>query len=550
MYNNSFFKQVLFVAVIIIFASCDKDYNEIGADLIGENNFALKDTTFAVVAYNQKIGAIQSNNLPVNALGIYDNPAFGTTTASFVTQVSLSTVNPTIGKNPVVESVVLTIPYFSTLKTTNADGSHVYELDSIYGASGGKIKLSIYESGYFMRDLDPVGGFQNAQKYYTDQNADFDYNIKPILYYKDDFFFDPAEHVVTSTDAITNVVTTTRTAPAMRLKLDDVFFKTKIIEAQSGKLSTNEAFKEYFRGLYFKVEKANGSEGSLAMMDFSKGVITITYKEDISTTDPTRVGKSIVLNLSGNTVSLLEQSNTKQAYSSAMSTANTTLGDERLYLKGGEGSMAVISLFGADNFGVDGMTGSPNGVADELDIIRKNGWLINEANLVFNIDASAMANSYEPQRIYLYDLNNKRPVMDYYTDVSTGTSAKKTKAIFDGNLNLDATSKRGLTYKIRITNQIRNLIKYSDSTNVKMGVVVTEDINTPTSSKWRTPKTATTIMPQIPNYTVVMPKWPDFSVETPRASVMNPLGTILYGSKSTVPEDKRLKLEIYYTKPN
>jgi hypothetical protein len=34
---------------------------------------------------------------------------------------------------------------------------------------------------------------------------------------------------------------------------------------------------------------------------------------------------------------------------------------------------------------------------------------------------------------------------------------------------------------------------------------------------------------------------------------MNPLGTILYGGKSTSTnplEDKRLKLEIYYTKPN
>jgi hypothetical protein len=31
---------------------------------------------------------------------------------------------------------------------------------------------------------------------------------------------------------------------------------------------------------------------------------------------------------------------------------------------------------------------------------------------------------------------------------------------------------------------------------------------------------------------------------------MNPLGTILFGGKSTVPVDKRLKLEIYYTKPN
>jgi hypothetical protein len=32
--------------------------------------------------------------------------------------------------------------------------------------------LSVYESGYFM--IYPAGGFQEAQKYYTDQNADFD----------------------------------------------------------------------------------------------------------------------------------------------------------------------------------------------------------------------------------------------------------------------------------------------------------------------------------------------------------------------------------------
>jgi hypothetical protein len=40
--------------------------------------------------------------------------------------------------------------------------------------------------------------------------------------------------------------------------------------------------------------------------------------------------------------------------------------------------------------------------------------------------------------------------------------------------------------KIRITNQIRNLKKYY-STNVKLGVVVTEDINTIASSKLRKP---------------------------------------------------------------
>lgn len=540
MYNNSFFKQILLFASVVLFASCDKDYNEIGANLIVDNHFVFSKYTSNVIASNQKIGPIQSENLPVNAIGIYDNPAFGKTAANFATQLVLATTNPTIGANPVIESVVLTIPYFSTLKTTNADGSHVYELDSIYGASDAKIKLSVFESGYFMRDLDPLGGLQTAQKYFTDQNADFDtrkvgtrLNDDANVAQNDAFFFDAAENVETTTDAA-GKVTTTRTAPGMRLNLNKVFFDSKIIHAASGKLTTNDVFKDYFRGLYFKVENSGSSTGSLAMLNFAKGTITIKYKEDLSTTvgtvvTITRAEKSVILNMTGNTVSLLEQSNANPAYSADVSTSNATLGDEKLYLKGGEGSMAVINLFGADNFGVDGLTGTPNGVADELDIIRKSGWLINEANLVFHIDASTMANSYEPQRIYLFDLTNNRPVMDYFTDGSKGTSLKKSKFIFDGNLNINATSKRGLTYKIRITDQIRNLIKNADSTNVKLGLVVTEDINIANSNKLRTPNGIS---------------------QAPKASVMNPLGTVLYGSKSTVAEDKRLKLEIYYTKPN
>jgi hypothetical protein len=64
--------------------------------------------------------AIESNNLPVNALGILTILLLAT--ANFATQLVLESANPTIGKNPVIESVVLTIPYFSTLKSTDANG--------------------------------------------------------------------------------------------------------------------------------------------------------------------------------------------------------------------------------------------------------------------------------------------------------------------------------------------------------------------------------------------------------------------------------------------
>jgi hypothetical protein len=67
MYNNSFFKKILVVACVVFLY--DKDYNSIGDGLIGDNHFDFVKYTSSVVAYNQKIGPIESN-LPVNALGI------------------------------------------------------------------------------------------------------------------------------------------------------------------------------------------------------------------------------------------------------------------------------------------------------------------------------------------------------------------------------------------------------------------------------------------------------------------------------------------------
>ncbi|RZJ31245.1 MAG: DUF4270 family protein, partial [Flavobacterium sp.] len=170
---HSFSKVIFFCAAITLFASCDKDFNEIGADIVGDDHYGfLKDSTSTVVAYDQQIGAVQTNkvtstniNVPINTLGTYTNPVFGKTTAHFVTQLELAAVNPTFISNPVVQKVELTIPYFSKLTATDDDGNHTYTLDSIMGDK--KIKLSVYASNYYLRDLDPATGFQEQQKYYS-----------------------------------------------------------------------------------------------------------------------------------------------------------------------------------------------------------------------------------------------------------------------------------------------------------------------------------------------------------------------------------------------
>lgn len=529
MYNTSFIKKILLVATVVLLYSCDKDFNAIGDDLIGDNHFELQGEKYDVLAYNQEVTPIQSNGLAINGLGIYDNPVLGTTTGNYVSQLTLVDYAPTIGEEPVVESVVLSVPYFNHIKSTNTDGSNVYELDSIFGAPEGKLKLSVYESGIQMRSSYFDSGSQLAQLYYTDQNADFDnfkkgdrLNDDPNVLQNDQFFFDSKEIVDVTTDATTGKETTTRVAPEMRLNLNKAFFQSKVLGAPATKLANTDAFQEYFRGLYFKVEKSGANASNMALIDFTKAKITIKYKAKTAiTTDAETIkeDKSLVINLSGANANLLNDTKAAQ-YAAAINPANinNSEGDESLYLKGGQGSLAVIDL---SNF------------ATKLAEIRTNKWIVNEANLVFYIDSDKMKDAdYEPKRVYLYDLTNNVPLVDY----SDGTSgnlvgdSKATRFVFGGILTLDETTKRGKSYKVRITNHIRNLIKDATAVNVKLGLVVTESIDIVTSNKLKLKNSVIS--------------------EAPRGSVMSPVGTILYGGKSTVADDKRLKLEVYYTKPN
>lgn len=598
MNRNSFLKQILLgLITTVFFVSCDKDYNEIGTNIVGDDHFGFdKYTEASIKAYNQKFGPIASSNLDINALGIYNNAAFGKTVASFVTQLELDAENPTfttIDNAPVIDSVIMNVPYFSTLKSTSSTGTKIYELDSVFGVDFSKIKLGIYESGYYLRDLDPSEQFGGQQVFYTDKNAEIDsykigQNINNAVDFaeNDQFFFSPAE-VKEKTLDINDDVKITRTVPAMRMHLDNAFFTAKILNAPSGQLFNNNIFKNYMRGLYFKVENSGANPGNMAMLNFKKGTITIYYKQDKQILDDPstttvneeaveRLAKTLVLKMTGNTVSLLDNSNEDTNYLNFINNPDTTLGDERLYLKGGEGSMAVIDIFGITD--IIGLTRNPtynsnlpasmtnpkfildpnynseqpisatnpkylntgpNGISDEIDNIKANDWLINEANLTFYVDKSKMTNTIEPERIFLFDLTNKRPLMDYAFDNTTNTvNPKRNKTTFGGIIEKETVAEGNRTkYKVRITNHVRNLIM-KDSTNVRLGLSVTENINNVDMSKLKTPNASTN--------------------KAPKMSVVSPQGTILYGTKSsasfpTVDEnnkENRLKLEIYYTKPD
>lgn len=554
---KNFFKTVVFFTIIVFFSSCDKDFSEIGSSVIGESHFDLEsDTGSTVVAYTESTMAVQSNGFPVNALGIYNNPAFGITKGHFVSQLQLANANPTFSTivpndgqpEIILDSVRLYIPYFARKINTNDEGESTYELDSIYGGTS-KISLKVYENGYFLRNYDPNSEVAfSTQKYYTNQKNMIS-NIKignPLnnsenTAQNDMFFFDKKELIdlVQPEDSEDEDAesTITRRAPGILMHLDKEFFFNKILSPSARvNLISNNVFIDYFRGLYFESQEVAGENGSLSMIDFSKGVITLNYQEvglvdhDDDATTPQIVGmvpKTLDINIRGNSISLIEQTRTP-AYESALNNPNTVQGDPLLWVKGNQGSLAVIKLFGRND------DDSNNGFTEELNAIKNNNWLVNDANLVFHINRDVLINSREPFRVFLYDIRNKRPLADFSADGTANASKPKFgKVVHGGIIERELSSGgRGVRYKVRITNHIRNIVR-NDSTNVRLGLVVTEDF---TSANL---VAASLLAPSVNQVKTV-----------PAASVMSPLGTVLYGTHPSVPEDKKLKLNIYFTKPN
>ncbi|WP_353078958.1 DUF4270 domain-containing protein [Flavobacterium sp.] len=594
---------VLFLVFSMVFISCDQDFNTIGSDLVGDEHFDFSTHEAQLKAYSVKTNEVQTNNLPINPLGIYNNPYFGVTKANFVSQVSLFTTQPKFGTNVQIENVILYVPFFSTVETTNADGSKVYALNSVYGANKeSKMKLSVFENGYYLNEYNPLDNFQTAQRYFSDGSANgtsinFEnlkrgndgsgnsvqngtrLNDSPNAAENDQFFFNKAEIIVYNTKLNTttgileyvdanNVVLANQNDPSLRvvkerlapgiyLSLNKTYFKKRILEAGSANLFNNIEFKQYFKGLYFKIEQLPGEQGAMAMFNFSNAKLNVNYSsvDEGAVVGSAATSKSLVLNFGAgsgsNSVSLQDYSYSG-AYNTGLTATNQITGqNSKLYLKGGKGSVVYIDVFGdADVLKpVNGqLVAGANQIPDELDQLRLKGWLINEAYLELYIDKTAMAgaNQLEAERLYLFDATNQKALVDYSADATTNSNTKYNKLIFGGIIERDdTTDKKGIKYKIRITQHINNIINSTDTNlnkNVKLGLTVTENINYSNNYYYKSPfdvnNTPTISSDDIEYF--------------PLASIMEQQGVVLHGTNPSAPADasKKLKLVIHYTKPN
>ena len=598
-------KSRFLILILITLFSCTKEYNTIGTDILKSDTFKTNVELVPINVVQKATPPFKSNALPAYQLGSINDNLFGTSEASFITQVNLSEISPNFGlwsqqrendgddsniavieENETVTNVYLDIPFFNNTFDSDGDGvidiydvdpndinsdsdgdgltdiqerangsdplnpdtdgdgitddkdtdtqnpnagATQYDVDSLLGNRDASFKIKVQELDYYLRSYDPTDNFESFQKYYSDETQLLNFagftihddevsiDTNEIVIYKED---DPDTDDVDESEEVKE-----RLTPRLRLPLDKDFFQRKIIDHEGSDDMTNaDNFNIYFKGLV--LQAYDFSDDLLMILDYSNAKINIEYEydkynkndTDDNTSDDTidKVKANYELNLSGNQINVFNNSAYNQ---DILNNLNSSENLSRVFLKGGEGLIAEIDLF-TDNDG--------NNVLDE---IRANGWLVNEANLTMYVDKDKInesGNLIEPFRVYLYDIDAKTPLPDYYIDNSTGPKKSNVKIVHSGILELDEDDK-GLKYKIRISEHIKNIVR-NDSISPKLGLAVSSSISNSVNTDVKT----TDVMKYIP-----------------LATAINPLGTVLIGPNPE-PEnfDKRMRLEIYYTEIN
>ena len=542
-------KLNLYIILIsfFIFQSCDKELTSFDSDVINSENaidFSTGELDYSILSKSEIINPVQSNNLPSFLIGKYNHPQFGNSYANFVGQMVPADYNHDFGDNVELDSVILSIPYYSRAIDTDENLDVTYEIDSVYGNN--PIKISIYKNNFFLRTFDPFQSFDSSQNYFTNgslsnnEQIDISQLEGQLLFEIDDFVPNANQINLTAVDTSGETYISQKLAPALRFKLNNPnnnFWETLFFNNEGlPNLSNEPDFKEFFRGLYFKTEGLNSS-GSMMLLNLasSNAKLTIHYTSDNevvnndtgSTDDNLTNQHEYVLNFSGNLVNIFENENLVD-----VNGTNTVDGNENIYLRGGEGIITTLDLFSGSLINDNGEEISEfdhfkDFFYDNISDSPKR--LINEAYIEFYVNQNFI-NSDEPERIFIYNYEQNTALIDYFLDQSVSSTTINAKINHLVPLIKDSLNdNRGVKYKIRITEHLNNLV-LKDSSNSKLGLGVMSNISS------------------VQNFTILGDEDSNSNNSLAAGIILSPKGTILHGNLS--PEiEKRPRIKIYYTEP-
>ena len=406
----------------------------------------------------------------------------------------------------------------------------IYEIDSIFGNRAATFNMKVYELTHFLSPLDPLQNFERNKQYYS--NTDFFEQgfvgaklcDTPYSLNFDELRFNYIEDDPETEDVDERNKVQTRLSPRIRVPLDIDFFQNKIIDNEGGDpLSNYENFTRFFKGIVIRAD--NFSDDLYMLLDINNANIKIEYDYNFNnlngtldnTSDDVIEINSKVFSLSFNGIrfNTLNHLDVSGEIEKEVQLGQNNIPSKKSYLNG-NGYFSTIKLFDKQD--------SQNELLNDL---RKNRWLVSEANLFLYVDQDHYVSSEDLiERLYLFNYSNGSPVIDFTLDNSVNNNQKnRDKFIFGGFLEYDDLD-RPYRYKFRITNHVNRLIR-KDSTNYTIAISPANGISSIAY------KRAQTSSQEFINY--------------PSISILSPLGVVLHGSGGDEIDSSKIELEIFYT---
>lgn len=233
-----------FLGLVLFATSCERPENDLGSDLLPNEDglTALQTDTVTIIATTVQEDSIRTDELSSVMLGNYIDPILGSTTASFNTQVRLSTTSPEFPDAPIIDSVVLALVYTG----------------DFYGRLA-KQQIFVHE---LTEDL------ENDSAYYT--NTKHTYNTaNEVKSGWDMYNFRPEDLVIVGTDSV---------VPQLRIHLKESLGQ-KLLGATEDQLSSNDNFLEFFKGLRVSPGFADACVANFDLID-SDSKLSVYYRYD------------------------------------------------------------------------------------------------------------------------------------------------------------------------------------------------------------------------------------------------------------------------------
>lgn len=451
--------------------SCETDPDDLGAQFFRENTAEGTKTAYDLIAYNvsnsdsiRADGRISTTaRKDTVVLGAFSEEKFGGQKASFVTQVRLSNYAPSFNTNAKIDSVVMVLtPVYHTdsITTTTLDEGFTYGTDNVpakkvvktypiykYGKTKENLTIQVHEVDDFL------GSVNDA--YYSNKNISTGTLIGS----------GSVSGKVSAVDITKDSDNTSLLSiPAsIRVKLDNDFFKTKILDKQgSTELSNLSNFIRYFKGIKISVAE---TDGYLMKLRVSEGEILMYYSyEATSNGTTTKQSSTFTLDLGTSNASFSQLEYNRAGSAVASAGYNSTLGDAKLYLQG----------MGGNNIGVKISDATINDLKEKF---QKDKIAILSAKMRFYTDGSSWNNAYPLPKSFVAmqdktDTNGKT-LYEFLTEFSTYS-----------NFNLMRGSNLNETpayYDITITETLKKIIETSDYQNypfvIKLGQYLTQRTN-------------------------------------------------------------------------